>query len=167
MEAWQSVSNSHQEYVLRLSARRVRPQVTLFRDSRYIRKLNSLLSLELGTLDLYQRCLHLPERQKITKCLENHRDNGQQLRLLIIANRGIPDCETSSIPTELCILAQRLGSQLGHTIGCATALKLCENLEQLLRKRYQELIEEAPFRDRNSLHGMLLATNSNLISLSH
>ena len=165
MKALQSVSNSHHEYLLGFRSKKQRARVTLFRDSKYIRQLNHVLSLELGTLALYRKSSSVKHLDLLEQCIENHVDSSKQLRNLIVANRGIPDCDALALPTELSILAGKLGFQFGESIGSATSLKLCQNLEQLLRKRYLELLKHAPLRDRSQLQALLLQTKANTIAL--
>ena len=132
---------------------------------RSLRMLNSVLATELGTTDLYTRCLDLPSNDCFLRGFENHQDNCNLLRRLIIINSGIPNFESTTFSTELCLFAKRVGSQFGRTISRVTAIKLCENMEHHLRKRYLDLLEHAPLRDKGYLQDLLLTTKSNLISI--
>ena len=165
MKIFLSITNSSRDYFLAFSIKRLEPKVCMYHESEYLRILNSMLSLELGTVDLYGSCKNLPTSDIFIKSFENHLDNVDQLRALIVSNCGIPDFESTDVSSELCMIARRVGSQFGKTISHVTAVNLCLNRENLLRKKYLEVLSQAPFKDRSKLNSLLLNTKSNLICL--
>lgn len=166
MNALHSYSNSQtSSYLLGLRRKKYRSPFGVFRNNEYIKKLNYQLALELGVIDLYSRLHHPNWKPVYDKCMENHQEIASILVNLIMGNHGIPNKDATTLPTELSLIANRLGQQLGSVVGAKTSSRICLTMEQSLRKRYCELIEIAPLRDKTSLNQVLLFTKANLISL--
>ncbi len=165
MKAFHSFSNSQSTYLLGISRKKFRSPFGVFRNNEYIKKLNYLLALELGVLDLYSRLQDSPWQSLYERCLDNHREIAGMVNNLILSNHGIPNKEATTLTTELSLLATRLGKQLGPVLSAKASTKICLTMEHSLRKRYCELIEMAPFSDRSQLNQILFMTKANLISL--
>ncbi len=137
-------------------------QVSLFETSDYIRLLNQLLLMELGAVELYQRCaLVIPSIN--SACIAGeHQMHAQKLTSMIISNRGIPDKEKFSFPSEISLFTSRIGRHLPDNMARRTSLTSCVRLEKSLRRRYHLAFNEAPYRDRAQLQEHLRCIKAHL-----
>ncbi len=137
---------------LRFPRSRSMPNVSLFENNNYIRLLNQTLLMELGAVELYQHCaLSIPSIDAGRFATE-HQNHAQALTVMIISNRGIPDKEKFSFPSEISLFASRIGRHLPEYMARRTNLTSCIRLEKALRRRYYLALTEAPYRDRAQLH---------------
>lgn len=136
---------------LRLSRSQTVPYASLFENNNYLRLLNQLLLMELGAAELYQKCspsIQIIDREQ---AILKHQQHARSLTLMIISNRGIPDRDKFSFSSEISLLASRIGRHLPNNMARRTSLTSCLQLEKALDRRYQQAIQEAPYRDRAAL----------------
>ena len=139
-------SHSTTVFTFQLPGSRVQAHSTLFDPNTYLKQLNKLLIMELSAIDLYRRCQHaLPEQASF---LEAHQQHAKMLVNLIIYNRGIPEKSGFLLSPELSILASRVTRHLGKGLARRTGLASCLFLETRLIRLYEEVMREAPYRDR-------------------
>lgn len=162
MQLRHTASHSRSEYLATVKWKR-RPSVCQYQNSRYIDFLNQQMNLELGILQHYSHLLK--GTKNFMQFGENHRENADSLRRLVISNQGIPDYSRKSMPFELSLLASKVGTHLGDSIANVTSVRISSHFETLLRKRYLKLLETAPSKDYSQINSLLYITNSNLINL--
>lgn len=116
-----------------------RPGATLFRDDRFIRILNQLLQTELGAAQTYR----LLARNGISlghDLYDSHRYAARQLVNLIVANRGLPEENSLSLPAELSAALVRISRLMPGRMGQKAAVSGCEAVESWLLERYRAAI---------------------------
>ena len=150
---------------LRFPRSRSVSNVSLFDNNDYIRLLNQAFLMELGAMELYQR-----GRPGIPGCDAErfaceHQIHAQALTVMIISNRGIPDKEKFSFPSEISLIASRIGRHLPEYMARKTNLTSCIRLEKALRRRYYLALNEAPYRDRAQLHEHVRCVKAHLEAL--
>jgi bacterioferritin (cytochrome b1) len=138
----------------------------LFENNHYVRLLNQLLQLELGSIELYARC-----RDELADCqleglLDTHRQQSKNLVNMIVTNRGIPSRDGFSFSSELSLMASRIGRHFPERLARHTTLVSCLQLEKTLRRRYHQALAEAPYRDRALLNEHTRRTKSHIEYLS-
>ncbi len=136
--------------------------VSLFENNNYIRLLNQMLLMELGAVELYQRCALVMSGIDADCFAAEHQMHAQGLTSMIISNRGIPDKEKFSFPSEISLFAYRLGRVLPDNMARKTNLTNCVRLEKSLRRRYHLALNAAPYRDRAALHEHLRCIKGHL-----
>ena len=121
---------------LRLARSQSIPYATLFDSNSYLRLLNQLLLMELGAVELYQRCAVALPLVDSDQFVLNHQQQAQTLTVMIISNRGIPDREKFSFPSEISLFASKISRHLPDNMARRTSLTSCIQLEKVLRRRY-------------------------------
>ena len=159
----ESVSVMHLQ--LPRSSRPLSP-AALFDNSPYIRLLNQLLQLELGSIQLYSLCREGLVDCQLETLLENHRQQSKNLVNMIVTNRGIPSRDGFSLSSELSLMASRIGRHFPSRIARHTTLVSCIQLEKTLRRRYHQALSQAPYRDRMLLSEHTRRTKSHIEYLS-
>lgn len=166
MDAMHSVSESGGPYVLGFKASRSARCASVFQDTDYIRALNHLLQLELGTVALYRHCYRSwPAATQDLHIDEHHQKAARHLVNLIVANRGIPDKDGVALPAEISIIISRLTHHFGHRIGLQASRRVCLQMEKMLRRRYHATLDLAPQRDHSLLVHLIYCTKKNLEQL--
>ena len=149
--SWHS-SDSTLTLTFQLPRSRTIPYSTLFENNHYLRLLNKLLQLELGSIELYRRCSECLRFAGVESIVDAHRQQAKNLVNLIVYNRGIPDKNGFSLSPEIGILAHGLGRHLGQSWAYRTSHVTCLHLERMLERRYQAAVAEAPYGDRDILN---------------
>ncbi len=127
------------------------PYSTLFENNHYLRMLNKLLQLELGSIELYKRCSQCLRIDNVDSLINAHRQQAKNLVNLIVYNRGIPEKNGFALSPEIGMLAHGLGKQFGRSWAFRTSRMTCLHVERLLKRRYQAALAEAPYADRGIL----------------
>lgn len=162
MDALHSVSESGGPYAISFKPSRSLRQASIFQENDYIRALNQLLQLELGTIALYRRCFDRWIDANELRFAESHQHAAKNLVNLIVANRGIPDKDRLALPAEISIFVTRLSLHLGSKIGHETARRVCLRMEKMLRRRYHAVLDLAPARDHSCLIHLIYNTKKNI-----
>lgn len=147
---------------LQLPRRRSISYASLFENNHYIRLLNQLLQLELGSIELYMSCQRELAEFKLENLAEGHRRQAKNLVNMIINNRGIPLKSGFAFSSELSLIASRIGRHLPSSVARRTCLTSCIQLEKAIRRRYHQALSEAPYRDRELLSEHIRRTKFNL-----
>lgn len=153
----------------RFSSGRNLTGTTLFENNSYLRILNQTMLMELGAVELYQACETFMEGSSLEEIACLHNKNARSLQSLIVSNRGIPDKEKFSFPSEISLFAHRIGRHLPELMAKRTSYTSCLRLEKSLRRRYHSALLEAPLRDRGLLQDHLRSIKTQiecLISLA-
>ncbi len=147
---------------LQLPNRRSISYASLFENNHYIRLLNQLLQLELGSIELYAGCRHELSDCQLENLAEAHRKQAKNLVNMIINNRGIPLKKGFAFSSELSLMAFRIGRHLPLSVARRACLSSCIQLEKSMRRRYHQALAEAPYRDRELLSEHVRRTKCNL-----
>jgi bacterioferritin (cytochrome b1) len=140
------------------------PYSTLFENNSYLRMLNKLLQLELGSIEMYRRCsgcLQI-EDQSIIDVIEAHRQQAKNLVNLIVYNRGIPEEKGFSLSPEIGMIAHGLGRHLGRSWAYRTSHGACLHIERMLERKYAAALAEAPYGDRGILNDHAKRTSNHI-----
>ena len=139
------------------------PYSTLFENNTYLRMLNKLLQLELGSIEMYIRCSEcLCIEGGAEVIIEAHRQQAKNLVNLIVYNRGIPEKKGFSISPEIGMIAHGLGRHLGRSWAYRTGHATCLHLERMLQRRYTAALSEAPYGDRGILNDHAKRTGNHI-----
>jgi hypothetical protein len=138
------------------------PYSTLFENNSYLRMLNKILQLELGSVEMYRRCIQCLGMQDVDATIEAHRQQAKNLVNLIVYNRGIPEEKGFSLSPEIGMLAHGLGRHLGKTWAHRTSHVTCLHLERMLQRRYTAALSQAPYADRAILQDHAKRTSKHI-----
>lgn len=147
---------------LRLPRSQYIAHASLYDNNSYLRLLNRLLLMELGATKLYLSPSPFIPLKNAEQFALDHKSQAQTLSTMIIHNRGIPDCEKFSFPSEISLLASKLGRHLPHNIARRTDLVSCLQLEKTLHRRYYQTLSQAPGRDRSTLNEQLRSIKNHI-----
>lgn len=142
------------------------PYSTLFENNSYLRMLNKLLQLELGSIEMYRRCSECLGMENVETTIEAHRQQAKNLVNLIVFNRGVPEEKGFSLSPEIGMLAHSLGRQLGRSWAHRTSHVTCLHLERMLQRRYRAALAEAPYTDRGILQDHAKRTGNHIAWLT-
>lgn len=164
--SWPSNDNSSLVLSFQLPRGRAVPHSTLFENNSYIRMLNKLLQLELGSIELYRRCSEYLGMENVETIIEAHRQQAKNLVNLIVFNRGVPEERGFTLSPEIGMLAHSVGRQFGAGWAHRTSIMTCLHLERMLQRKYQSAIKEAPYTDRSILQDHVKRTGNHIAWLS-
>ncbi|MBC7661522.1 MAG: hypothetical protein H7249_17635 [Chitinophagaceae bacterium] len=160
--SWLS-SDSSLVLTFQLPRGRTIPYSTLFENNSYLRMLNKLLQLELGSIEMYRRCSEcLCMEGGADTIIEAHRQQAKNLVNLIVFNRGIPEEKGFSISPEIGMIAHGLGRHLGKSWAYRTSHATCLHLERMLQRRYNAALLDAPYGDRGILNDHAKRTGNHI-----
>lgn len=142
------------------------PYSTLFENNSYLRMLNKILQLELGSIEMYSRCINCLGVEDVEATIEAHRQQAKNLVNLIVYNRGIPEEKGFSLSPEIGMLAHGLGRHLGKAWAHRTSHVTCLHLERMLQRRYTAALSEAPYADRAILQDHAKRTGKHIAWLT-
>ncbi len=161
--SWLS-SDSTMVLTFQLPRSRSIPYSTLFENNTYLRMLNKLLQLELGSIEMYRRCSEClqMEGESVAQVIEAHRQQAKNIVNLIVYNRGIPEKKGFSLSPEIGMIAHELGRHLGRSWAYRTSYGACLHLERMLQRKYAAALTEAPYGDRGILNDHVKRTGNHI-----
>ncbi len=126
-------------------------RVGFYEDNSYIRLLNQILQMELGSVELYQNCAACLDQGQASSFRDEHQEQAKVIRNMILSNRGLPSLTGFVFSSELSLFTTKISRHLPEDFARRTTRVSCLQVEKSLRRRYKLALDEAPYRDRSQL----------------
>ncbi len=127
------------------------PRAAFYEDNGYLRLLNQILQLELGSVELYRKCGSKLDVDQAETFAEEHRLQARAINSMILSHRGIPSHNGFAFSSEISLLTTRISRHFPEDFARRTTRASCLQVEKSLRRRYKQALDAAPYRDRMQL----------------
>lgn len=130
-----------------------------FDHGHYLQLLNKALRTELNSINTYSALI---DSSKFIELYTDHKNASKTLSSLIIENGGKPE-ERSGVLGDISQAVLQASTHMPQWLNKQTTSTVIYRTEKSLQNQYEQLIKEAPYKDRLIIQCLRTHTNRHLI----